>query len=326
MENYAPERVWKMLSAPNSFVIDRHLFLFLSRAIIFYIFLKKEYLSSGMRIILLYEVCLPMHKKEDSKMALNKVEICGVNTSKLPVLKAEEKEELFKRIKQGDNKARELYIKGNLRLVLSVIKRFSNSSENMDDLFQIGCIGLIKAIDNFDTTLNVKFSTYAVPMIIGEIRRYLRDNNSIRVSRSLRDIAYRAIYAKESYLKNNLKEPTIAEIADEIGIEKEMIVYAMDAIQNPVSLFEPVYTEGGDTLYVMDQISDKKNKEENWVENLSLREAINKLNKRERHIIDLRFYEGKTQMEVAQEIGISQAQVSRLEKNALKTMRNYLRA
>ena len=259
-------------------------------------------------------------------MALNKVEICGVNTSKLPVLKAEEKEELFRRIKEGDEEARELYIKGNLRLVLSVIKRFSNSSENMDDLFQIGCIGLIKAIDNFDTTLNVKFSTYAVPMIIGEIRRYLRDNNSIRVSRSLRDIAYRAIYAKETYMKNNLKEPTIAEIANEIGIEKETIVYAMDAIQNPVSLFEPVYTEGGDTLYVMDQISDKKKREENWVENLSLREAINRLNQRERHIIDLRFYEGKTQMEVAQEIGISQAQVSRLEKNALKTMRNYLRA
>ena len=203
-------------------------------------------------------------------MALNKVEICGVNTSKLPVLKAEEKEELFRRIKEGDEEARELYIKGNLRLVLSVIKRFSGSSENMDDLFQIGCIGLIKAIDNFDTTLNVKFSTYAVPMIIGEIRRYLRDNNSIRVSRSLRDIAYRAIYAKETYMKNNLKEPTIAEIANEIGIEKETIVYAMDAIQNPVSLFEPVYTEGGDTLYVMDQISDKKNREENWVENLSL--------------------------------------------------------
>ena len=259
-------------------------------------------------------------------MALNKVEICGVNTSKLPVLKAEEKEELFRRIKEGDEEARELYIKGNLRLVLSVIKRFSGSSENMDDLFQIGCIGLIKAIDNFDTTLNVKFSTYAVPMIIGEIRRYLRDNNSIRVSRSLRDIAYRAIYAKETYMKNNLKEPTIAEIANEIGIEKETIVYAMDAIQNPVSLFEPVYTEGGDTLYVMDQIRDKKNREENWVENLSLREAINRLNQRERHIIDLRFYEGKTQMEVAQEIGISQAQVSRLEKNALKTMRNYLRA
>ena len=259
-------------------------------------------------------------------MALNKVEICGVNTSKLPVLKAEEKEELFRRIKEGEEEARELYIKGNLRLVLSVIKRFSGSSENMDDLFQIGCIGLIKAIDNFDTTLNVKFSTYAVPMIIGEIRRYLRDNNSIRVSRSLRDIAYRAIYAKETYVKNNLKEPTITEIAQEIGIDKETIVYAMDAIQNPVSLFEPVYTEGGDTLYVMDQISDKKNREEYWVENLSLREAINRLNQRERHIIDLRFYEGKTQMEVAQEIGISQAQVSRLEKNALKTMRNYLRA
>ena len=267
-----------------------------------------------------------MHKRRIQIMALNKVEICGVNTSKLPVLKAEEKEELFRRIKEGDEEARELYIKGNLRLVLSVIKRFSNSSENMDDLFQIGCIGLIKAIDNFDTTLNVKFSTYAVPMIIGEIRRYLRDNNSIRVSRSLRDIAYRAIYAKETYMKTNLREPTIAEIASEIGINKEMIVYAMDAIQNPVSLFEPVYTEGGDTLYVMDQISDKKNKEETWVENLSLREAINRLNKRERHIIDLRFYEGKTQMEVAQEIGISQAQVSRLEKNALKTMRNYLRA
>ena len=258
-------------------------------------------------------------------MALNKVEICGVNTSKLPVLKAEEKEELFKRIKQGDNKARELYIKGNLRLVLSVIKRFSNSSENMDDLFQIGCIGLIKAIDNFDTTLNVKFSTYAVPMIIGEIRRYLRDNNSIRVSRSLRDIAYRAIYAKESYMKNNLKEPTIAEIADEIGIEKEMIVYAMDAIQNPVSLFEPVYTEGGDTLYVMDQISDKKNKEENWVESIALRDAMSRLSDRERRIINMRFYEGKTQMEVADEICISQAQVSRLEKNALKAMRSYLK-
>ena len=257
-------------------------------------------------------------------MALNKVEICGVNTSKLPVLKAEEKEELFRRIKEGDEEARELYIKGNLRLVLSVIKRFSNSSENMDDLFQIGCIGLIKAIDNFDTTLNVKFSTYAVPMIIGEIRRYLRDNNSIRVSRSLRDIAYRAIYAKETYMKTNLREPTIAEIASEIGINKEMIVYAMDAIQNPVSLFEPVYTEGGDTLYVMDQISDKKNREENWVEQLSLSEAMKRLPVRERRIIDMRFFEGKTQTEVAGEVGISQAQVSRLEKNALKAMKSYL--
>lgn len=258
-------------------------------------------------------------------MALNKVEICGVNTSKLPVLKTEEKDELFRRIKEGDERARELYIKGNLRLVLSVIKRFSNSNENADDLFQIGCIGLIKAIDNFDTTLNVKFSTYAVPMIIGEIRRYLRDNNSIRVSRSLRDIAYKAIYAKESYIKKNAKEPTINEISQEIGIDKEMIVYAMDAIQNPVSLFEPVYTEGGDTLYVMDQISDKKNKEDKWIENLSLREAMHRLGERERHIIELRFYQGKTQMEVADEIGISQAQVSRLEKNALKYMRNYLR-
>ena len=258
-------------------------------------------------------------------MALNKVEICGVNTSKLPVLKAEEKEELFKKIREGDKQAREIYIKGNLRLVLSVIKRFQNSSENADDLFQIGCIGLIKAIDNFDTTLNVKFSTYAVPMIIGEIRRYLRDNNAIRVSRSLRDIAYKAIYAKEHYMKENLKEPTIQEIESEIGIEKEMILYSMDAIQNPISLFEPVYTEGGDTLYVMDQISDKKNKEEHWVENLSLQEALNRLGNRERNIIELRFYEGKTQMEVADEIGISQAQVSRLEKNALKSMKNYLR-
>ena len=259
-------------------------------------------------------------------MALNKVEICGVNTAKLPILSNDEKEELFRRIKQGDQQARETYIKGNLRLVLSVIKRFSNSNENADDLFQIVCIGLIKAIDNFDTTLNVKFSTYAVPMIIGEIRRYLRDNNSIRVSRSLRDIAYKAIYAKERIVKEELKEPTIDEIAREIGIEKEMIVYALDAIQNPVSLFEPVYTEGGDALYVMDQISDKKNREDHWVEELSLREAMNRLGEREKHIIDLRFYEGKTQMEVAREIGISQAQVSRLEKNALKTMRTYLRS
>ena len=258
-------------------------------------------------------------------MALNKVEICGVNTSKLPVLKPEEKEELLRRTKEGDMHARELYIKGNLRLVLSVIKRFQNSSENADDLFQIGCIGLMKAIDNFDKTLNVRFSTYAVPMIVGEIRRYLRDNNSIRVSRSLRDIAYKAIYAKDNYVKQNLREPTVTEIASEIGVEKEMIVYALDAIQSPVSLFEPVYAEGGDTLYVMDQISDKKNREEHWIENISLREAMNRLGARERNIIEMRFYEGKTQMEVADEIGISQAQVSRLEKNALKYMKNYLR-
>lgn len=258
-------------------------------------------------------------------MALNKVEICGVNTAKLPVLTGEEKEFLFKRIREGDENARELYIRGNLRLVLSVIRRFSSSNENVDDLFQIGCIGLMKAIDNFDTTLQVKFSTYAVPMIIGEIRRYLRDNNAIRVSRSLRDTAYKAIYAKEKYVKKYLKEPSLNEIAQEIGVPREDIVYAMDAIQSPVSLFDPVYTEGGDTLYVMDQISDKKNKEENWVEEISLKEAMKRLEDRERHIIELRFYEGKTQMEVAGEIGISQAQVSRLEKNALKSMKHYLR-
>lgn len=259
-------------------------------------------------------------------MAQGKVEICGVNTSKLPLLKAEEKEALFTKIEAGDKEAREQYIKGNLRLVLSVIKRFSSSNENVDDLFQIGCIGLIKAIDNFDSSLNVKFSTYAVPMIIGEIRRFLRDNNSIRVSRSLKDTAYKAIYAREHLTRKNLKEPSIEEISTEIGISKEDIVYAMDAIQNPMSLYEPIYTDGGDTLYVMDQISDKKNKEENWVEHLSLSEAMKKLNDREHEIISLRFFEGKTQMEVAQIIGISQAQVSRLEKNALRTMRNYLTA
>lgn len=257
-------------------------------------------------------------------MALNKVEICGVNTAKLPLLKNEEKEALFERIKQGDKEARETYIKGNLRLVLSVIKRFSASNENVDDLFQIGCIGLMKAIDNFDCTLQVKFSTYAVPMIVGEIKRYLRDYNSIRVSRSLRDIAYKAIYAKEHLTKTKLKEPTVDEIAQEIGIPKEEIVYALDAIQNPVSLYEPVYTEGGDVLYVMDQISDKKNKEENWVEELSLLEAMKKLTEREKYIISLRFFEGKTQMEVAKMINISQAQVSRLEKSALATMKRFL--
>lgn len=253
-----------------------------------------------------------------------KVEICGVNTSKLPLLNNEEKEALFKRILNGDKKAREDYIKGNLRLVLSVIQRFSGSNENVDDLFQIGCIGLIKAIDNFDITQNVRFSTYAVPMILGEVRRYLRDNNSIRVSRSLRDTAYKAIYAKENLMKRNLKEPTLMEIADEIGVSKENITYALDAIQSPVSLYEPVYSDGGDPLFVMDQISDKKNLEENWVEDISLNEAMGRLPERERHIIDMRFFEGKTQTEVAEEIHISQAQVSRLEKNALKAMKNYL--
>lgn len=259
-------------------------------------------------------------------MSLGKVEICGVNTAKLPLLKQEEKEKLFTLIEEGDIAAREKYIEGNLRLVLSIIKRFSGSNENVDDLFQIGCIGLIKAIDNFDSKLNVKFSTYAVPMIIGEIRRYLRDNNAIRVSRSLKDTAYKAIYTRELLTKQNLKEPTIEEIATEIGIPKEDIVYAMDALQNPMSLYEPIYTDAGDTLYVMDQISDKKNKEEVWIENLSLNEALKKLATREREIITLRFFEGKTQMEVADIIGISQAQVSRLEKNALKIMRNYLSA
>ncbi|GHU61210.1 RNA polymerase sigma factor [Clostridia bacterium] len=258
-------------------------------------------------------------------MAIHKVEICGVNTSQLPLLKNEEKEALFEKILEGDKQAREDYIKGNLRLVLSVIQRFSNSNENVDDLFQIGCIGLIKAIDNFDVTQQVKFSTYAVPMILGEIRRYLRDSSSpIRVSRSLRDTAYKAIYAKEGLMKRNLKEPTIHEIAQEVGISKEEIAYALDAIQSPLSLYEPVYSDGGDTLYVMDQIKDKKNKEENWVEDISLGEALKRLPGREKEIIEMRFYEGKTQMEVAKEIGISQAQVSRLEKNALKMMKHYL--
>mgnify|MGYP002672117902 FL=1 len=257
-------------------------------------------------------------------MPAYKVEICGVNTAKLPILKEAEKEALFVRIKQGDSEARETYIKGNLRLVLSVIKRFSGNHENMDDLFQIGCIGLIKSIDNFNPDLQVKFSTYAVPMIIGEIRRYLRDNNSIRVSRSLRDTAYKAIHAKEVLSKNSFKEPTLQEIAEESGVAAEDILYALDAIQSPVSLYDPVYTDGGDTLYVMDQISDKKNKEENWVEKLSLSDAMNHLSERENFIINLRFFEGKTQMEVADEIHISQAQVSRLEKSALKTIRQYL--
>ena len=249
-------------------------------------------------------------------MAAYKVEICGVNTAKLPVLKEEEKSDLFSRIKAGDQTARETYIKGNLRLVLSVIKRFSNSNENVDDLFQIGCIGLIKSIDNFNPDIGVKFSTYAVPMIIGEIRRYLRDNNSIRVSRSLRDTAYKAIHAKEVLSRELSREPTIDDIAKEIDIPKEDIVFALDAIQCPVSLYDPVYTDGGDTLYVMDQISDKKNKEETWVEELSLNDAMKRLNERENYIIKLRFFEGKTQMEVAEEIHISQAQVSRLEKSA----------
>ena len=257
-------------------------------------------------------------------MVQGKLEICGVNTSKLPLLKNEEKVRLFERIKEGDEKARQIYIEGNLRLVLSVIRRFASRNEDVDDLFQIGCIGLIKAIDNFDDSLQVKFSTYAVPMILGEIRRYLRDNNAIRVSRSLKDTAYKAIYARENMTRRDLKEPTIMEIATEIGVPKEDIVYALDAIQNPMSLYEPVYTEGGYALFVMDQISDKKNREEAWVEKITLSEAMKHLNEREYQIISLRFFEGKTQMEVADIIGISQAQVSRLEKNALHIMKNYL--
>lgn len=257
-------------------------------------------------------------------MLTNKVEICGVNTSKLPVLTNEQKKELFERIKKGDAKAREEFINGNLRLVLSVIQRFNNRGEYVDDLFQVGCIGLIKAIDNFDLSQNVKFSTYAVPMIIGEIRRYLRDNNSIRVSRSLRDIAYRALQAKEKLTTKNSKEPTISEIAEELKLPKEEVVFALDAIQDPISLFESVYHDGGDAIYVMDQVKDDKNTDENWLENISLKEAMKKLGEREKHILNLRFFEGKTQMEVAEEIGISQAQVSRLEKTALMHMRKYI--
>ena len=257
-------------------------------------------------------------------MTAYKVEICGVNTSKLPLLSAKEKEELIKKVKEGDKEAREKYIRGNLRLVLSVVQRFSGNGENMDDIFQIGCIGLIKAIDNFDISLNVRFSTYAVPMISGEIRRHLRDNTQVRVSRSLRDTAYKAIYAKEKLMKEHQKEPTLNEIASEIGISKEEIVYALDAIQTPVSLYEPVYTDGGDALYVMDQIGDNKNTEENWVKNIALKDAVKRLTQKEKEIIMLRFYDGRTQMEVAKELGISQAQVSRLEKNALRNMKNYL--
>ena len=257
-------------------------------------------------------------------MAMNKVEICGVDTSTLPVISNERMRELFPLVHSGDLNAREEFIRGNLRLVLSVIQRFGSSNENPDDLFQVGCIGLIKALDNFDRSLNVKFSTYAVPMIIGECRRYLRDNNAIRVSRSLRDIAYKAIYAKENLQKTKDKEPTIEEIAEEISIPKEDIVMSLDAISAPLSLYEPVYQEGGDTLYIMDQIRDRKNKEEMWVENLDLREAMDRLCDREKNIVRLRFFEGKTQTEVAEEICISQAQVSRLEKNAIKSLRRYL--
>ncbi len=257
-------------------------------------------------------------------MALNKVEICGVNTSKLPILKPEEKQELWDKLQKGDPQARSQYIYGNLRLVLSVIQRFSNRGESADDLFQVGCIGLIKAINNFDTSHNVKFSTYAVPMIIGEIRRYLRDYNSIRVSRSIRDTAYKALQVKERLTSEKSREPTLEEIAKELDLKKEDVIFALDAIQDPISLFEPVYHDGSDALFVMDQVSDEKNTDLSWIENIVLSEAMNKLTDREKHIIELRFFDGKTQMEVAEEIGIIQAQVSRLEKNALKNMKKYM--
>ena len=257
-------------------------------------------------------------------MMISKVEICGVNTAKLPVLSNAKMRELLQKMKQGDKAARNELIYGNLRLVLSVIQRFNNRGEYVDDLFQVGCIGLIKAIDNFDLSQDVKFSTYAVPMIIGEIRRYLRDNNPLRVSRSLRDIAYKALQVRDALVNKNGKEPTVAEIAQELNVPREEVVFALDAIQEPVSLFEPIYHDGGDPIFVMDQISDDKNVDSQWLEGISIRDAMNKLNEREKLIMKMRFFDGRTQMEVADEIGISQAQVSRLEKSALKHMRRYI--
>lgn len=254
-------------------------------------------------------------------MQFTKVEICGVDTGRLKVLKEKEKMELLKKAKEGDNKAREDLINGNLRLVLSVIQRFLNRGENPDDLFQVGCIGLIKAIDNFDTSHDVRFSTYAVPMIIGEIRRHLRDNNSVRVSRSMRDTAYRAIQAKEKLSNELQREPTVEEIAKELGIKKEAVVIALEAIVEPVSLYEPVYNDGGDAIYVMDQISDH-NTTDSWIDEILVKQAIENLSQREKRILNLRFMLGKTQTEVAQEVGISQAQVSRLEKGVLKKIKS----
>ena len=252
---------------------------------------------------------------------MNKVEICGVNTATLPVLNKEEKDELLIKIKKGDLEAREKFINGNLRLVLSVIQRFQNRGEKADDLFQIGCVGLIKAIDNFDLSQNVQFSTYAVPMIIGEIRRYLRDNNSIRVSRSIRDLAYKALQVKEKLTKDTEKEPTIEQIAKVLEVEKEEVALSLDAIQDPISLQEPIYKDDSENLYIMDQIKDNKNIDEKWAENLTIAQALKKLNHREKDIIARRFFDGRTQMEVAEEIGISQAQVSRLEKDAINRIR-----
>lgn len=258
--------------------------------------------------------------EEGKELTRNKVEICGVDTSKLPVLKNEEMRLLFKEMQAGDITAREKLVNGNLRLVLSVIQRFNNRGEFVDDLFQVGCIGLMKSIDNFDLGQNVKFSTYAVPMIIGEIRRYLRDNNPIRVSRSLRDIAYKALQVREKLMSETSKEPTAEEIAKVLDVSHEEIVFALDAIQDPVSLFEPIYNDGGDPIYVMDQLSDERNKDVQWIEEIALKEGMRRLNEREKLILRKRFFQGKTQMEVAEEIGISQAQVSRLEKAAIKQM------
>ena len=253
-----------------------------------------------------------------------KVEICGVNTSKLKVLKNEETMELLRRVKEGDMEAREALIAGNLRLVLSGLQKFSNRGENVDDLFQVGCIGLIKAIDNFNTDLDVRFSTYGVPMIVGEIRRYLRDNSALRVSRSMRDTAYKVLQAKEKFVAEHQREPTIEEIARALELKREDVVFALDAIVDPVSLYEPVYDHGGDAICVMDQVKDAKNTDESWLERIALREAMDRLTQRERHILDLRFFQGKTQMEVSAEVGISQAQVSRLEKSAINRIRKDL--
>ncbi|MBO4924875.1 MAG: RNA polymerase sporulation sigma factor SigG [Clostridia bacterium] len=257
-------------------------------------------------------------------MATGKVEICGVDTATLPVLTNERMRELFPLVHGGDRAAREEFIRGNLRLVLSVVQRFNNRGENADDLFQVGCIGLIKALDNFDVSQNVKFSTYAVPMIIGEIRRYLRDNNPIRVSRSLRDTAYRALQARDRLVVRLNREPTVEEMAQELDLPREDVVFALEAIQDPISLFEPVYNDGGDAIYIMDQVKDDRHRDEQWLEKIAIKEAMRKLNDREKKILRLRFFEGRTQMEVAGEIGISQAQVSRLEKNALLHMRKYV--
>ena len=276
-----------------------------------------------MHTILLKRAYFLHKQKGRDNVAYGKVEICGINTAKLKTLRESEKAELLKKVKQGDMKAREALICGNLRLVLSVIQRFVNRGENLDDLFQIGCIGLMKAIDHFDISQDVRFSTYAVPMIQGEIRRYLRDSNTMRVSRSLKDIAYRAMQAKERLTGENDCEPTIEQIAKEIGLPKERVVLALEAIVEPVSLYEPVYSDGGDTIYVMDQVGDQ-NSDENWLSEIVMREALHNLNEREKRILNLRFFCGKTQVEVANEIGISQAQVSRLEKGALQKIKKEL--